>query len=200
MEEVHFKESDRRNLRRVFTELVDFVHANKLQQVIAVGPSAQPYVVALSRAYKQRHGKELHAVSLGRIGETIRSMSFLPFKSKVLNWLLQRHRPRFDRNLPSLVFDEVVSSGRSLRSVSTAFNEIGLPHKTATIALRQDSRFKPDYHGLDVRVVDPSIFFPMRGAKLENGKANVSYNLPFLRKFRKELCEIADSVLRAEKQ
>ncbi len=119
-------------LRRVYTELADFIHLHKLEQIVAAGPSAYPHIHAIQRAYKNRHGKELKVYSLGRLGEQLSANEFRDKKREALMFL-KLHRPTLDISRHTLVFDETANSGRTLRNLKLLFGSTGATCKTATL-------------------------------------------------------------------
>jgi hypothetical protein len=197
----------------MFTTLIDFMHIHKVEQLVGVGPSAYPYVLALERAYQKRYGtgaRSLHVVNLGEAGE--RLYHFKPAARENARNFLLRVRPRFKLKTPTLLFDEEISTSQSMKGLSTIFRALGVPHKTAVLFKLHgdldkdgDTKFMPDHWGRYVDMNDPLRLkvYIERGDRMDNLRRFPSTTLKanwraFMQQIRQELREVADSVPRKE--
>ncbi|MFH1247346.1 MAG: hypothetical protein V1644_03115 [Candidatus Micrarchaeota archaeon] len=191
-------------LRRVYTDLADFIHQHELEQVIAVGPSAYPHIHAISRAYKNRHSRDLKVYSLGELGEKLSGSEFLGKRSEALA-LLKRHRPTLDPARRTLLFDETTFSGRTLANLKALFEKPGAVCKTATLHSRGAINFKSaDFSSLNDALFNNGVRVH-RGIRVKAIRVTkklspeVHSHWPaFMVQLHSELREIADSVPRKE--
>ncbi len=191
MSQPYFSQENKRDLKRIFMGIADFIHEHGLQQVVSAGPSAAPFSKAIQRAYANRHGGKLSIVNLGEAGEKFRRLNTA---EEVLAHL-RRHKPYFDTSRRTLLFDEFALSGVSLSMTSSGFAQIGVPHKTAVLVNGSNTNF--DYVGCKEdgpfgQLGEKVDFFLSRKLKKRGTPAFRS----FIATLKQELAEIADSVPR----
>ncbi len=203
----HFSLEHTEKLRHIFTRLSDFIAENKLEQIVGVGPSASPYVRALARAHKNRHGVELKVIALGPLGEKLSWTK--PGAEEDVKRALSATR-KFDFSKPSLLLDEVVQIAVRFGNLSRILNSLNFPHKNAALLsytkLRAHPGFPRSFHlhfvgeefgkGSDF---DNAVYLE-RGAAFGLSLGDRKLKRPDkswldkMKRVRKELREIADSV------
>ncbi len=206
-EERHFSPEHAEKLRNIFTRLSDFIAEHKLEQIVGVGPSASPYARALARAHKNRHGVELKVIALGLIGEKLSWTK--PGAEEDVKRALSASR-KFDFSKPSLLLDEIVQSAFCFGNLSRILNSLNFPHKNAALLSYTKFRAYPNFprsfnlHFIGEEIDSGSAFneavYLKRGAAFgfagtgEKLKRPDKSWLDKMKKARKELREIADSV------
>ncbi len=197
----HFEDYHRKELRRIFTELADFIHEHEITQIIGAGPSAYFYTHALDVAYKNRHGNKargLHVVNLGTLAEQDHMRGTAPaLPGSELKRFLARHKPGLNLGKKSLILDDVARTGFSMHSLSRAFSAAGLPHKTAVIArvslMRKGFWPLPDYVGSEN--IQMNRVHVERGRRFATGRPPRTWPA-VVRNLHAELREIASEVER----
>ena len=188
-----FIEPQRMALQEIFARLADYMHSQRIKQIVAAGPSAQPYAAALGLAFEKRHRRKVKVYALGELGEK------LPASEKPKEDL-KKYRPTMRHNKRTLLLEDVIETGIKLRNLSRAFKAAGIPHKTAAIIAHP--LMNPVVDCLGTKRFDSNSFFPMRGTKLVNARAKnkppskIRYELELLRSMRRELNEVAKSIPR----
>lgn len=99
MNKPYFEPEHRAELKRIFTDLADFIHEGRFQRIFSCGPSATPFAKAAARAYRQRHGSEIEVESLGLTSESLAVLAptsmtiargIFAKKGQVLTWQRKR--------------------------------------------------------------------------------------------------------------
>ncbi len=188
----YFGEKNRLEIHRIFTELADFIHKHEIKQIIGAGSSAQPYAVALGLAYEKRHGKPMKVFSLGEVGEKLHEV-------EDPKQYLQKMRPKLAHDKKSLLLEEFIDTGKKILKLSRVFTKLKIPHKTATISMRDPN---PDhYAGIDYLGISSESFpwFIARGYNLRKSRKTQDTRetkqiLETMRDIRKELNDVAKNV------
>ncbi|MFH0713174.1 MAG: hypothetical protein V1722_01445 [Candidatus Micrarchaeota archaeon] len=201
----HFSEKSTRTLGRMLVRLSDFMHKKGIKQIVGIGPTATPYVRAIARAHANRYGVKLKVVALGHAGERISRAAndiSIPLAADLLSNELADCRKK------TLLFDEIVDKGTQMKGIKAAFKHLQIPHETATFAKHPRSCYsRLSFVGGNLLYLPWDFIRALqlrRGQLLSDyysgtpGKRRYEVSLAFdhLRKVRKELREIANSVPR----
>ncbi len=117
-----------------YERLCDFIHENKIEQIIGEGASATPYLRLVRKAYRQRYGKEARPLTLVSTGILPKFASTKGKSDQEIHIEIARHiaeyRPTL-KEIPSLLLSEFTYSGNQLNKLSGALKVLNIPHKKA---------------------------------------------------------------------